>query len=52
MATKKTNEVTYSKDEVCEIVADVLSELPIILDDPSLVIEGMLAMEILNKKLK
>lgn len=49
---KKTNEVTYTKDEVRKIVADVLSDLPIILKDPSLVIAGLLAMRLLEDKLK
>ena len=51
-AKKKTNEPTYTKDEVRKIVADVLSDLPIILEDPSLVIAGLLAMRLLDKKLK
>ena len=52
MVTKKTKEATYTKDQVRELVADVLSDLVIELKDPSLVIAGMLAIHILEKKLK
>ena len=52
MATKKTKETTFTKDQVRLLVADVLSELIIKLKDPSLVIASMLAMDILDKKLK
>lgn len=52
MATKKTKEITYTKDQVRDLVADVLSDLVIELKDPSLVIASMLAMNILEKKLK
>lgn len=52
MATKKTKEVTYTKDQVREIVADVLADVSLKLKDPSLVIAGMLAMRFLDKKLK
>ena len=52
METKKTKEATYTQDQVRDIVADVLAELTIKLKDPSLVIASMLAMDILDKKLK
>ena len=52
MVTKKTKETTYTKDQVRELVADVLADVTIKLKDPSLVIAGMLAMHILEKKLK
>lgn len=52
MATKKTKEATYTQDQVRHIVADVFAELVVKLKDPSLVIAGMLAMELLDKKLK
>lgn len=52
MATKKTKEATYTKDQVRDLVAYVLTELSIKLNDPSLIIAGMLAMHILDKKLK
>ena len=52
MATKKTKEARYTKDQVRDLVAGVLTELPIKLNDPSLVIAGALAMYILDKKLK
>ena len=52
MATKETKEATYTQDQVRHLVADVLAELTIKLKDPSLVISGMLAMDILDKKLK
>lgn len=52
MAVKKTKEATYTKDQVRELVADVLAELTIKLKDPSLVIACVLACDILEKKLK
>ena len=52
MATKKTRETTYTKDQVRDLVADIVTELSIKLKDPSLVIAGALAMRILDKKLK
>ena len=52
MAFKKTKEPTYTQDQVRDLVADVLSDLVIELKDPSLVIAGMLAIHILEKKLK
>ena len=52
METKKTKEATYTKDQVRKLVAEVLAELVVELEDLSLVIAGKLAMHILNKKLK
>ena len=52
MATKKTKEATYTQDQVRYLVADVLADLTIKLKDPSLVIATMLALDILDKKLK
>lgn len=52
MATKKTKETTYTQDQVRNLVADVLSDVIIKLKDPSLVIASMLAIDILDKKLK
>ena len=52
MATKKTKEGTYTKDQVRDLLAEVLAELAVELKDPSLVIAGTLAMHILDKKLK
>lgn len=52
MATKKTKKATYTQDQVRHLVADVFTELTIKLEDPSLVIAGMLAMVLLDKKLK
>ena len=52
MAIKKTKEPTYTQDQVRDLVADVLVDVTIKLKDPSLVIAGMLAMDILEKKLK
>ena len=49
---KKTKEATYTQDQVRDLVADVFAKLTIKLNDPSLVIAGMLAMSILDKKLK
>ena len=52
MTTKKTKEATYTQDQVRHLVADVFVELSNKLKDASLVIAGMLAMDILDKKLK
>ena len=52
MGTKKTREATYTRDQVRDLVADVLTELVIELEDPSLAIASVLAMKILAKKLK
>ena len=52
MTTKKTKEATYTQDQVRHLVADVFAELVVKLKDPSLVIAGMLAMELLDRKLK
>lgn len=52
MSTKKTKEATYTKDQVRDLVADVLADVTIKLKDPSLVIASMLALDILAKKLK
>ena len=52
MANKKNKEITYTKDQVRSLVADVLVEVIDKLKDPSLVIAGMLACDILDKKLK
>ena len=49
---KQNKKATYTKDQVRLLVADVLSELIIKLKDPSLVIAGVLALDILDKKLK
>lgn len=52
MEIKKTKEATYTKDQVKHLVADVLTELVVELKDLSLVIAGILAMKLLDKKLK
>ena len=49
---KQNKKATYTKDQVRDLVADVLTELTIKLKDPSLVIASVLAMNILDKKLK
>ena len=49
---KQNKETTYTKDQVRSLVADVLVEVIDKLKDASLVIAGMLAMKILDKKLK
>ena len=49
---KKTNEATYTKDQVKRLVAGALAETVVWLNDPSLVIASVLAMKILAKKLK
>lgn len=52
MATKKTKEATYTQDQVRDLVADALADVTIKLKDPSLIIASMLALDILDKKLK
>ena len=52
MVTNKTKDATYTKDQVRDLVGEVLAELIVKLEDPSLVIAGALAMHILDKKLK
>ena len=52
MATKKTKETTYTKDQVRDLVAEVLVDVTLELKDPSLVIAGAFVMNILDKKLK
>ena len=52
MANKKIKEATYTQDQVRSLVAEVLADMTIKLKDPSLVIASMLAMDILDKKLK
>ena len=52
MEQKKHNKVLYTNEQVIDIIADVLSNLVVELEDPSLVIASMLAMDILYKKLK
>lgn len=49
---KQNKKATYTKDQVRELVADVLADVTIKLKDPSLVIASMIAMDILVKKLK
>ena len=49
---EQNKNVTYTKDQVRDLVADVLTELVIKLEDPSLAIASVLAMKILAKKLK
>lgn len=49
---EQNKKATYTKDQVRELVADVLTELSIKLEDPSLVIAGIFAMKLLDRKLK
>ena len=49
---KQNKKVTYTKDQVIDLVADVLADVTIKLKDLSLVIASMLALDILDKKLK
>lgn len=52
MATKKTKEATYTKEQIGSLVAEALTEVIVKLKDPSLVIAGAFVMELLRKKLK
>ena len=49
---KQNKNATYTKDQVRDLVAEVLADVTLELKDPSLVIAGMLAMKFLDKKLK
>ena len=49
---KQNKKTTYTKDQVRDLVADVLADVTIKLKDPSLIIASMLALDILDKKLK
>lgn len=49
---KQNKNATYTKDQVRDLVAEVLVDVTLELKDPSLVIAGMLAMKFLDKKLK
>ena len=49
---KQNKKATYTKEQVIEIVAEALADTIVRLEDPSLVIAEMLAMNILDKKLK
>ena len=49
---KQNKKATYTKDQIGNLVAEVLADVTIKLKDPSLVIAGMIAMELLDKKLK
>lgn len=49
---KQNKEATYTKDQVKHLVARALADVVSTLKDPSLVIAGMLAMKLLDKKLK
>ena len=49
---KQNKKATYTKDQVRDLVAEVLSDVTIKLKDPSLIIASMLALDILDKKLK
>ena len=49
---KQNKKAAYTQDQVRDLLAGVFAELTIELKDPSLVIAGMLAMNILDKKLK
>ena len=47
---KQNKKATYTKDQVRELVADVLADVTIKLKDPSLVIASKLAMALLEKE--
>lgn len=52
METKKTKEVTYTKEQVMHVVAGVLADVTLMLKDPALVIVGILVTDKIDKKLK
>ena len=45
-------EITFTQEQVKDLFADVFATLSIGLDDPSLVIAGLLALELLDDKFK
>lgn len=49
---KSSKKATYTKEQVLDIVAEALADTIVRLEDPSLVIAEILAINILNKKLK
>ena len=49
---KQNKKATYTKDQVRDLVADVLTKVVVRIKDPSLVIAGMFTMKRLDKKLK
>ena len=49
---KKNKNATYTKDQIKCLLADVLAEVVVELKDPCLAIAGLLAMKLLDKKLK
>ena len=47
---KEQTETTYTRDEVKDLVTDVFAKLTVKLNDPSLIIAGVLALGLLDEK--
>ena len=52
METKKTKEGYITKAQVRHLIAKIFAKLAVDLEDPSLVVAGMMGMEIMEKELK
>lgn len=52
MVIDKIKETTYTQEQVKDLVADVFATLSVRLEDPSLVIAGVLALGLLDEKFK
>lgn len=48
--TEQQKETTFTQEQVKDLVADVFAKLTVRLNDPSLIIAGVLALEILDEK--
>lgn len=52
METKKTKEGYITKAQVIQLIARIFAKLAVDLEDPSLIVAGMMGMEIMEKELK
>lgn len=52
METKKTKEGYITKAQVRQLIARIFAKLAVDLEDPSLIVAGMMGMEIMEKELK
>ena len=52
METKKTKEGYITKAQVIQLIARIFAKLAVDLEEPSLIVAGMMGMEIMEKELK
>ena len=52
METKKTKEGYITKSQVRQLIPRIFAKLAVDLEDPSLIVAGMMGMEIMEKELK